>query len=188
MILCDTDLAAEIAAGRLRIDPAPHPERLQPASIDLTLGLGFADLGAPRSRPVTVGNEPAGLAAPLYEHAVLLRPGAFLLATTAERIELAPDLVGQVHGKSSRARLGLMVHAAGLIDPGFRGQITLEIVNLGPVCLRLVCGIAIAQLTVTRLSDPAARPYGAPGLGSRYQGQHGATGPRTAAPIGEDDW
>lgn len=104
-----------------------------------------------------------------------LAPGGFALASTRERVTMPDDLVGLVVGKSTIARAGLQVEAAGLIDSGFEGHITLELVNLSPWRVVLFPGMRIAQLTLWRTSQPVERPYGSTGLTSHYQGQAGAT-------------
>jgi dCTP deaminase len=85
-------------------------------------------------------------------------------------------VVARIEGKSSLGRLGLIVHAtAGFVDPGFRGQLTLEITNLTRVPIILWPGKPIAQLSFMALDRPAERPYGHPDLGSHYAGQSQAT-------------
>lgn len=102
-------------------------------------------------------------------------PGAFLLGCTEEVFHLPDDIVGMVVGKSGVARAGLMVECAGLIDPGFHGQITLELANLLPVngAIELRRGMAIAQVMFMRTDRMVGVPYGAEVLGSHYQGQEG---------------
>ncbi|MET0410646.1 MAG: dCTP deaminase, partial [Polyangiaceae bacterium] len=69
--------------------------------------------------------------------------------------------------------LAVVVHAtAGFIDPGFTGQITLELSNIGVLPVRLYPGMRIAQLAFYPMSSPAERPYGEQ-RGSHYQGQRG---------------
>ena len=97
-----------------------------------------------------------------------------MLGATLERISLPDDLVARLDGKSSLGRLGLQVHStAGLADPGFTGQITLELSNMTRLPISLYPGMRIAQLVFEMLSTPADRPYGHGGLGSKYQGQSG---------------
>jgi dCTP deaminase len=111
--------------------------------------------------------------------AVWLDPGAFVLGTTRERIALPPDLAGRVEGRSSLGRSGLVVHlTAGFCDPGFEGQVTLEISVVGDHAVALHRGMRISQLVLHQLDRPAARPYGHPSRGSKYQGQIGTTPPR----------
>ena len=165
MLLSDRDIRMRIASGELRLQPG-RDDLIQPASIDLTLDASFI--------------EADGLHITLAEEGVVhLHPGQFLLGSTAERVTLPADLGAQVQGKSSFARLGLLVHCtAGWIDPGFDGKITLEFVNLGanPIFLRV--GKPIAQILFHQTLTPSERPYGSHGLNSRYQGQDAVTGSR----------
>jgi dCTP deaminase len=94
-------------------------------------------------------------------------------SSTKERVEVPPDLIAHVQGRSSMGRLAVVVHAtAGVVDPGYAGQITLELSNLGTAPVALTPGMRISQLIFTRLTSPADRPYGAE-RGSKYQGQEG---------------
>jgi len=112
----------------------------------------------------------------------ILHPGDFVLGTTAERVAIPDDLVAHVEGRSSLGRLAIVVHAtAGLCDPGYEGQITLELSNLGTAPVALSPGMRVSQLTFTELKRPAERPYGAE-RGSKYQGQDGPQASR----IGDD--
>lgn len=109
----------------------------------------------------------------------VLYPHGCVLGSTVERVAVPATLVARVEGKSSLGRLFLSAHVtAGFVDPGFLGQITLEIVNHGPYWILLRPGMKIAQVNFTRLTSPCERPYGSPGLGSHYQGQRGPTAGR----------
>jgi dCTP deaminase len=149
----------------LIIDPAFKPERLQPASLELTLADEIlVDIPG---EPMQVGK---------ISEDGLLYPGCFVLASTIETVHIPNNLVAQVDGKSSYARRGLVVHqTAGFIDPGFRGQITLEFSNASLNPIRLWVGMPICQLVFFQMSSPAERPYGTKGLGSHYMGQEGPT-------------
>lgn len=161
MILSDATLRAELAAGSLVIDPQPADYAIQPASIDLHLG--------DQIRWVDGQNVKWG-------HDFIVNPGRFYLAHTAESVTIPAHLVAQLDGKSSLARLGLSIHqTAGWIDPGFTGQITLEIYNASAEPIWLLRGMPIGQLVLMRLTAPAERPYGHPAIGSHYQNQTGAT-------------
>lgn len=105
------------------------------------------------------------------EDGYVLEPRHFMLACTNERVVLPSDIVARVEGKSSIGRVGLAVHiTAGFIDPGFEGEITLEVGNLGPWPIRLYRDMRIAQIAFQRMSEPAVVPYGQKG---HYQGQVG---------------
>jgi len=110
------------------------------------------------------------------EEPFVIRPGKFCLGSTVESITLPDDIVARVDGKSSLGRLGLLVHAtAGYVDPGWTGRLTLELSNQSQMPIALYYGMRIAQISFLRLSTPVDRPYGSPGLGSKYQGQTGPT-------------
>ena len=99
-----------------------------------------------------------------------------MLGSTLERIRLPDDLVARLEGKSSLGRLGLLIHStAGFIDPGFDGHVTLELSNVANLPITIYYGMRIGQLSFVQLSEPAEFPYGADGLGSKYQGQAGPT-------------
>lgn len=161
MILSDISLRAELAAGTLVIDPTPADHAIQPASIDLHLGQETRRQGRQARRRVGTW---------------YMDPGEFLLGHTLETVTIPAHLVGQLNGKSSLGRLGLAIHVtAGFIDPGFSGQITLELHNCSGRVVELHPLMPIGQLVLMRLTAPAERPYGSAGLGSKYQGQTGAT-------------
>lgn len=163
MIFSDVDIIGAVASGRVGIDPF-NGGQVQPASYDLALGCYIRYLDE---------DEPDKF------DCVSLKTGEFALFSTVETVKIPGDLVASVSGKSSWARRGLIVETAGWIDPGFEGQITLELCNLGPKRILLEAGVAIAQLVIMELSSPALRPYGSTGLGSKYQNQRGPTAART---------
>lgn len=161
MILSDKTIRELLASGDVKIVPKPKNAQMQPISIDLTLGTSFYTFehDSEQSRQTSW---------------MLIRPGEFVLAATAQYVSLPAHIAGFVHGKSTWARRGLMVEAAGIVDPGFEGTITLEMKNLGPRPLSLSAGVSICQLTLHAIDMAVLRPYGSPGLGSHYQGQYDA--------------
>lgn len=105
-----------------------------------------------------------------------LLPGASVIASTIEVIRCPRDIAARVEGKSSLGRLFLAVHVtAGWIDPGWVGQVTLEVVNHGPWTIVLWPGMKIAQINFTRMGYQCSDPYGSEKLKSHYQGQQGPT-------------
>jgi deoxycytidine triphosphate deaminase len=73
---------------------------------------------------------------------------------------------------SSLGRLGLLIHStAGYVDPGWKGNLTLELSNVANLPIALYFGMRIGQISFFRMSSPVERPYGSKGLGSKYQGQ-----------------
>ena len=73
---------------------------------------------------------------------------------------------------SSLGRLGLLIHStAGYVDPGWKGNLTLELSNVANLPIALYFGMRIGQISFFKMSSPVDRPYGSPELGSKYQGQ-----------------
>ncbi|HUR70168.1 MAG TPA: dCTP deaminase [Candidatus Thermoplasmatota archaeon] len=188
MILSDADILARLKTGDLVVDPLDDPDvQVQPASIDLRLGNEFLVFRHPhipyvdpRSGNVADYTEKIAIA---DGAAFILHPGEFVLGTTYERVRIPHDLVAKVEGRSSLGRLAVVVHAtAGFVDPGFEGHITLELSNLGRVPVALHPKMRVSQIAIHQMTGPAARPYGHPTRGSKYQGQRGPTASR----IGSD--
>jgi deoxycytidine triphosphate deaminase len=73
---------------------------------------------------------------------------------------------------SSLGRLGLLIHStAGYVDPGWKGNLTLELSNVANLPIALYFGMKIGQISFFKMSSAVERPYGSPELGSKYQGQ-----------------
>lgn len=182
MLLSDRDLKAAIKSGVLGVNPL-DPARIQPASIDVLLADTFRVFHSHRHTHIDPRRPQPELAEKVRTHPgdpFILHPGEFALGSTVETVRLGPEHAADIAGKSSLGRLGLLVHAtAGFVDPGFHGQITLELSNVATLPILLWPGDPIGQLRVYPLSSPCERPYGTPGLGSRYQGQSGPTPSRT---------
>ncbi len=106
---------------------------------------------------------------------VKLFPGEVVLASTIEYVKIPRDVACDLKLKSTLGRLWINHSLAGWCDPGFEGQITLELQNLGPIPFVLEAGRRIAQLIFIRMESPPEIAYGEPGSGSHYQGQTGTT-------------
>ena len=177
VLLSDRDIRTEIESARVILDPCDLTN-LQPSSLDVRLGGDF------RFYSSQVKVVDPRLDQDLQMEYVSLGEGeefvlpahGFALGCTLERVELPADLAARFEGKSSIGRLGLLPHvAAGFIDPGFSGWITLELHNVTGLPMVLLPGMKVGQLCFFRLSSPAVVPYGRTGLGSHYQGQRGPT-------------
>lgn len=188
-MLSDREIRECLSNGAVVIDPVPEDHRIQPASIDLTLGHELIryksySMGVAVADPDRGGFNVEAEAEKLdmlkqTEPEYMLMPWQFVLATTKEWVALDSTVAARVEGRSSLGRIGLMVHVtAGFIDPGFNGHVTLELMNLSPIAIRLRPGMGICQLSFDFLTSPALRPYGHPELKSKYQGQKGVTAPR----------
>ncbi len=114
----------------------------------------------------------------------ILHPQEFVLGTTIEKVKIPNNLVGRLEGRSSLGRLGVIIHAtAGYIDPGFEGQVTLEITNLGKVPVALWPGMRVCQISFFTMNVPAERPYGSE-RNSKYNGQKGPIESRISSDSG----
>ncbi|ACZ83895.1 dCTP deaminase [Streptosporangium roseum] len=182
MLLSDRDIAAEIASGRVSLDPF-HPEMIQPSSVDVRLDRYFRvfeNHRYPHIDPAVEQPDLTRMVEPEGDDPFILHPGEFVLASTYEVISLPDDIASRLEGKSSLGRLGLLTHStAGFIDPGFSGHVTLELSNVATLPIKLWPGMKIGQLCMFRLSSPAEHPYGSQKYGSRYQGQRGPTPSRS---------
>ncbi|MCH3968110.1 MAG: dCTP deaminase [Atopobiaceae bacterium] len=181
MVLSDHDIKAEIALGRLVIDPYDETN-VQPASVDVRLGGNFRIFrGAATAYIDPLDMQPNLTEAIDVEQGgtFMLQPGQFALGTTLERIVIPDDILGKLEGKSTLGRLGLMIHStAGYVDPGWDGELTLELSNVATLPIMLHPGMRIGQMSFERMTSPVDHPYGSKELGSHYQGQRGATASR----------
>ncbi|ACZ41006.1 deoxycytidine triphosphate deaminase [Thermobaculum terrenum ATCC BAA-798] len=179
MILSDTMIIDAIKTGWVSFDPPVDIDiQVQPASVDLRLGNTFRVYNYAQQAVIDptedIDLDSISQIVRLEDKPFILHPGAFVLGSTMEYVKIPPDLVGRLEGRSSLGRLGVVVHStAGFIDPGFEGNITLEISNIGKIPVALRAGIRICQLTLMH-TGPVARPYG-PLRGSKYQGQREPT-------------
>ena len=118
-----------------------------PASVDLTL----ADkvLIPVQKDQITLGDKVEyKLIRFTKDHPFILKPGEFVLAATNEFVSFSSDICGFVQGRSSIGRIGLTVQNAGFIDPGFRGTITLELVNESQMAIALIPGYRVVQVVL----------------------------------------
>jgi len=176
-ILVDFEIRKEAAAGKLIIDP--YEDRLiQPNSYDVRLSNRFSWHEPAADQVIDPYDSQSVLQGLVHvvDDSVVMQPGQFILGATLEKLCLPRDLVGQLTGKSSLARLGVMVHVtAGFIDAGFShppAQITLEIVNVGNRPVRLHAGMPIAQMVFTRTAECQVAYNEKPG--AKYNGQPAA--------------
>ena len=154
MRLCDSDIIAALDQQRIRIEPRPEDRAITGVSVDLRLGhrfrvfsshaIPYIDLSGSREQVNLAVEKVMGDEIYISEQETfVLHPGELALGTTFESITLPDDLVGWLDGRSSLARLGLMVHVtAHRIDPGWSGNIVLEFFNSGKLPLALQIGRA----------------------------------------------
>jgi dCTP deaminase len=194
MILSNVEIFRALDEGRLIIQPEPKPRLptigqahspYDTHSVDLSLG---DEIIIPRSGQFTYDlTEPGRIADTIRQHSdtvritdlqpFALKPHCFVLGKTLESVELPilrdrpTCLAARIEGKSSRARFGILIHfTAPTVHPGFRGTLTLEMINLGPASFLLRPGMAIAQLIVEEVKGcPIENP-------SEFQGQKNPAG------------
>ena len=173
-VLSDRDIRAAIEAGEVVIRPY-DPQDLQPSSVDLHLDRRFRVFRNNRYPYIDVRSPQPDLTEMLSvadDEPFILHPGEFVLGQVLEWVELPDNLVSRLEGKSSLGRLGLLIHStAGYVDPGWKGNLTLELSNVANLPIALYYGMKIGQISFFRMSSAVERPYGSPELGSKYQGQ-----------------
>jgi dCTP deaminase len=194
MRLCDKDIKQYLQDGIITITPQPNDECISGLTVDVSLGNEFrifTDHGAPF---IDLSGEKAEVSAQLEsvmsdeiyiadDKAFFLHPGQLALAVTHEEVTLPDNIVGWLDGRSSLARLGLMVHVtAHRIDPGWSGRIVLEFYNSGRLPLALRPKMPIGALSFEILSGSAEKPYNKR-TNAKYKNQQGAVASR----INEDD-
>ena len=174
-------LSDRMILGGLRRNIVPfNEENVQPNSYELTLDNELLVIPEPDSVPRTRGDADQWEKITFSEkgkgECYQIQPGQFLLASTRESVDIPANLVAEVMGKSSWARVGLFIHVtAGFVDSGFTGNITLELYNAAPYPIVIHEGEPIAQLVFYQVSGEVGRKYGDKELGSHYQDQDGVT-------------
>ncbi|TFF91086.1 dCTP deaminase [Candidatus Thorarchaeota archaeon] len=175
MMLADRDILRAIKEQEIKIQPFAR-ENVGPCSVDLTLDSVFRVYGP--GEPVDVRDDRDldrdTKIVNTGEKPFMILPGQFILGQTREQISISARYAALLEGRSSIARLGVIVHSAGLVNPGTGvekpGNLTLEIYceNLSPVLL--YPGMRIVQVMFVRLSSDASVQYDSR-QGSRYVGQ-----------------
>lgn len=170
MILSDKTIFKMLEQKSLVAEPI-EKEQVQPASVDIRLGNTFAIVEDSSTGIIQMDKEIKYKT--IISDSYILLPNQFVLATTMEYFELPDDLTAFVEGRSSLGRMGLFIQNAGWVDPGFKGEITLELYNANRCAIELKAGRRVGQLVFAKMDDKALNPYK-----GKYQGQKGATGSR----------
>lgn len=171
MRLTDIEIEACLDDGTIIMEPRPEADAISGVSVDVKLGdqfrvfkdhtAAYIDLSGPSSEVQAALDRVMSETIIIEEgEAFFLHPGELALSVTHESVTLPADIVGWLDGRSSLARLGLMVHVtAHRIDPGWQGKIVLEFFNSGKLPLALRPNMTVGALNFERLSQPVARPY-----------------------------
>lgn len=170
MVLSDGEISSLLKERTLRIEPLEE-KQIQPASVDIRLGNTFCVLEDTFNGIIKLSDNVKYKT--MVTDKYLLLPGQFVLATTVEYFKLPDNLTAFVEGRSSLGRLGLFIQNAGWVDPGFEGEITLELFNANRCAIELQAGHRIGQLVFAKMEQNALHPYS-----GKYQKQKGATGSR----------
>lgn len=189
MRLCDKDIFTFLNQGKIAIDPMPDYSEISGLTVDMRLGNKFRVFQDHAAPYIDLSGEKSDVQAQLDsvmsdeiciddDKAFFLHPGELALAITYESVTLPSNIVGWLDGRSSLARLGLMVHVtAHRIDPGWSGNIVLEFFNSGKLPLALRPKMKIGALSFEVLSDHADKPYNAR-VDAKYKDQTGAVASR----------
>ncbi|MCF2946827.1 dCTP deaminase [Paraglaciecola aquimarina] len=192
MRLCDKDIYQYIQDGKIKISPQPEYQEISGVTVDMRLGNKFRvfeshsapyiDLSGPKAEVQAALNDVMGDEIEIADNkSFFLHPGELALAVTLESVTLPANIVGWLDGRSSLARLGLMVHVtAHRIDPGWSGNIVLEFFNSGKLPLALKPGMKIGAISFEVLSDFAEKPYNSR-IDAKYKNQEGAIASRISA-------
>jgi len=189
MRLCDTDIVKYLQDGLIKIEPSPVYDQISGVTVDVKLGSKFRVFQAHAAPYIDLSGPKADVQAALdrvmsdeisiaEDESFFLHPGELAIAVTHESVSLPSNIVGWLDGRSSLARLGLMVHVtAHRIDPGWSGNIVLEFFNSGKLPLALKPGMKIGAISFEMLSGHAERPYNSR-IDAKYRNQDGAIASR----------
>ena len=184
VLLVDWQIRRAVEAGQIGID-GYDSANVGPNSYDVTLAGDFYACPPNTGVCEKVIDPRCGVLQMCRENksTFYIQPGEFILGSTVEYFKIEPGIVAFVHGRSSWARIGLQIHAAGLLDSGWEGNITLEIVNFSNRSIVLRDGDRIGQVTFDQV-EVCETPYYAREK-SKYDRQVGATESRLCRDYSE---
>lgn len=176
MILSDRDIKKALEEGIIKIKPFDRSQ-IGPCSVDLRLSDEFRIFKVMNKTHIDPFHkdspeEYTKIIKADSENPFIMHPGEFVLAATLEWIEIGNTIAAKLDGRSSLGRLGIVVQTAGYIDPGFKGNITLELGNIGKMPVALYPGMRICRLTFKKLTSECEVPYGMKS-GQKYLMQRG---------------
>ena len=161
-ILCDWQIKERVESGIIRIDPY-DPKCVQPASYDLHLGTQFKIYRVHAAEIIDTKKPIDHMLLDIVirkDEVFILHPQYFALGLIAEITGVDSKHVGRLEGKSSLARMGLLIHTtAGFLDPGNSLKLTLELFNVSPLPIKLYPGMPIAQIAFEEMQEVCEKPY-----------------------------
>jgi dCTP deaminase len=174
-VLGENEIESSVKNGDLKISRGLKELAIEPASMDVHLGRKIKYPAKRDDEPVRVDDKETY---PEYSTVdtprPLVRENTFALATTEENINVPNNMAALLHGRSSVGRLGLFIENAGFVDPGFNGNLTLELYNPTNYDIELKAGMRIGQLTFHRVENAPDVGYSEHN-GNKYDGQVGPT-------------
>ncbi len=172
-MLSDGEIKEKVKSGELTINPFDE-KCLQPASYDLHLDNHFKVYKSHTSEIIDPKKPVTEMMEDVYvpeEGYFVLHPGSFALGLVKEETGVDAKHIGRLEGKSSIARLGLIIHTtAGFLDPGNSLKMTLELFNMSPLPIKLYPGMKIAQMAFDEMEKESEKPYGHKSLNNKYVG------------------
>ena len=143
MILSDKTITKMLDEKSLIISPLSE-EQIKPASVEIRLGNTFSVIDDTPEGIITLDNQIKYK--PITADTYLILPGQYVLANTMEYFELPDNMTAFIEGKSSLGNMGLFIQNSGRVDPGFKGEITLELFNANRCAIEVKSGQRIGQL------------------------------------------
>jgi len=180
MILSDKDIEKLLSEKKIVVNPL-DTNLVGPSGLDLRMGYHirvFKDIDKEYLNPFDPESENATELAEPEEGRFILYPDQLILATTLERIEMPEDLVGRLESRSSLTRLGLVIlGTSGSVEPGFKGALTIPIMNIGKLPVVLYPEMCFCKLAFETMTTHAVKPYHARKT-SKYHEQEGPVASR----------
>ncbi|QRG66918.1 dCTP deaminase [Brevibacillus choshinensis] len=157
MILGDTKIAQYVESGLLHIEPFDD-KNVGPASIDLTLGHVIKKATKNIASNPMVDNSDNYEEIDLFKKPFYLKPRETIQGYTREYVKLPSTLAGNIHNRSSLARLGLDVAMSSFANPGYEGNLPLVISNFSSHPIQIIAGLRVCQLVLTEVNG-VEKPY-----------------------------
>ncbi|MEM0473425.1 MAG: dCTP deaminase [Candidatus Aenigmatarchaeota archaeon] len=174
MILSDRDIIKALNEKKIKIDPLDIKEQVKSVCVDLKLGNEFKLFRINHKSHIDPSSDNiVDITESVYiedgKH-FIVHPNEFVLGVTKETIELSNDIAARIDGRSSLARMGIIVHStAGRVDPGFTGKLTLEISNIGRLPVYIYPGMRFCSLVFEQISSQVEKDYKSIGKYSGFE-------------------
>ena len=165
-MLSDIDIKRYLQDGTIKIESSNidtdgfNINQVQLGSIDLHFRRQIMRFDTSTNKPITYKDRDYANSTDVKQGKLIIQPKEVILATTQECINLPTDFAGIITGRSSIARLGIMVHCCQeFINPGHGQPIPLQLINLSPRPVELKLNVPICQLVLFKLHTPASKRY-----------------------------